>query len=260
MKSISIKRICLVSVSAFSLTLTPALQAQTTTTTPTNPTGSEADTKTPQDSAAQMRNASTDISATAASAPDTTSSRNTTNTLDMNPSLAPTDSANNSGTKTPSTANSEDRSRSSAEGSSSTAFSDQHFLVKAAEGGMTEVQLGQIAQQKGASDDVKQFGAHMVMDHSKANDELKSLAQQKGVNVPTKLDTHHQAMVDRLNKLSGPAFDHAYVKAMVEDHQKDVAEFQRASTSAQDPDVKAFAAKTLTVIQSHLTDVQSKLK
>jgi putative membrane protein len=97
----------------------------------------------------------------------------------------------------------------------------------------------------------------MVMDHSRANDELKSLAQQKGVTVPSTLDHKHQAMVDHFRTLSGPAFDRAYVHNMVKDHQEDAAEFQKASTSAQDPDVKAFAGKTLNVIKSHLSDVQS---
>ena len=122
---------------------------------------------------------------------------------------------------------------------------------------MTEVELGKLAQQKASSADVKQFGSHMVMDHSKANDELKAVAAKQGITVPEQLDAKHQAVVDRFSHLSGSAFDHAYVHAMVRDHEKDAAEFRQASTGAQDPDVKTFAGNTLTVIESHLSDIKS---
>ncbi len=234
----------------------PALHSQTTSSSPANPTGSEANSKTTDDSTAQQRAGSTGTTASAASAPDKTNSKETTNALDKNPSTANTDSANNSATKEPTTATTEDRT-SKSDKSEAGAFSDKHFLVKAAEGGMTEVELGQIAQKNGSSPEVKEFGARMVTDHSKADGELKSLAQQKGVTIPTKLDAKHQAMVDHLTKLKGEDFDRAYVKDMTEDHQKDVAEFQKASTSAKDPDVQAFATKTLTVVKEHLVDVQN---
>ena len=210
-----------------------------------------------------MRDASTSTATTPASAPDKTSSKDTTDSLDKNPSTQSSDSANNSATKNPTTATTEDRNNRMAKNESTGAFSDKHFLVKAAQGGMTEVQLGQLAQQKADSADVKQFGSRMIEDHSKADADLKSLAQQKGITVPDKLDSRNQATVDRLSKLSGKDFDKAYINDMVEDHQKDVTEFQKASSSAQDPDVQAFASKTLPVIQSHLADIQniqSKLK
>jgi putative membrane protein len=198
---------------------------------------------------------------------DKTSSRNTTNTLDMNPSLAPTDSANKSATKEPNdTPNSEatqQRSEASSnkdtssEAASNKVVSDKDFILNAAQGGMTEVELGKVAQEKAASPDVKQFGSRMVTDHSKANDELKTVAQKEGVPIPQNLDAKHQAMVSRLSRLSGPAFDKAYVHAMVRDHEKDAAEFRQASTSAQDPDVKTYAGNTLKVIESHLSDIKS---
>lgn len=255
----------LAGMAALNLAFIPTLHSQTTTSSPLNPTGSEANSKSTDDSAAQQRAGSTGTAATPASAPDTTSSKDTTNALDKNPSTAPSDSANNSATKEPTTATTEDRTPQGNKGDKSETgtFSDKHFMVKAAQGGMTEVELGQIAQKNGSSADVKQFGARMVADHSKANTELKGLAQQKGVTVPTKLDASHQAMVDHFNKLKGPDFDRAYVKDMAEDHQKDVAEFQQASTSAKDPDVQAFATKTLAVVKGHLADVQnlqSKIK
>jgi len=245
----------LLSAAALSMALLPTAMAQNAPVTPINPNGSAADSKSAQSSEAQQHDATASTATTPASAPDTTSSKDATNSLDSNPSSAATDSADKSATKDPTLANKNDRT--SNETASSGRFSDRHFLVKAAQGGMTEVELGQIAQQKASSPDVKQFGAHMVADHSKANDELKGIAQQKGVSIPTKLDARHQATVDRLNKLSGTDFDRAYVNDMVKDHQMDVAEFQKASDSAQDPDVKAFATKTLTVVKSHLADVQS---
>ncbi len=97
----------------------------------------------------------------------------------------------------------------------------------------------------------------MVADHSKADTDLKAVAEKKGVTVPQNLDAKHQAMVTRFQHLSGSAFDRAYVKAMVRDHEKDASEFREASTSAQDPAVKAFAGDTLKVIESHLSDIRS---
>lgn len=135
--------------------------------------------------------------------------------------------------------------------------SDQQFILTAAQGGMAEVELGKLASQKASSSQVKAFGERMVNDHSKADDQLKGIAQQKGVQLPERLDSHHQAMVDRLSKLNGPAFDKAYVKMMVHDHEKDVSEFKHESEAAQDPQVKTFAGDTLKTIQSHLDEARS---
>lgn len=135
---------------------------------------------------------------------------------------------------------------------SSLAAADRHFVTKAAEGGLMEVELGNLAQQKASNDAVKQFGQRMVTDHSKANDELKSLAQQKGVTLPTEMDAKGKAMKARLEKLSGEAFDKAYMKDMVTDHTKDVSEFEKASNTAKDNDVKTWAGKTLPTLQDHL--------
>jgi putative membrane protein len=133
----------------------------------------------------------------------------------------------------------------------SLAAADKTFMMKAAAGGMAEVELGRLATEKASSADVKQFGQRMVDDHSKANDELKALASQKSVTLPTDLDAKHKATKDRLSKLSGDAFDKAYMADMVADHNEDVAEFARVSKSAKDADVKAFAAKTLPTLQEH---------
>jgi putative membrane protein len=140
---------------------------------------------------------------------------------------------------------------------------DKSFAMKAAQGGMTEVQLGQLAADKGTSQDVKDFGAKMVTDHGKANDDLKSIASSKGITLPDKLDAKHQAMVDKMNGLSGAAFDKAYVDAMVAAHKKDDALFTKEASSGQDADIKAFAAKTDEMVKMHLSmiqGIQSKLK
>jgi putative membrane protein len=140
---------------------------------------------------------------------------------------------------------------------------DKTFVMKAAQGGMTEVQLGQLASDKGTSADVKSFGAHMVTDHGKANAELKTIATSKGIELSDKLDAKHQAMVDKLNALSGSAFDKAYVDAMVAAHKKDDALFSKEASSGQDAELKAFAAKTDETVKMHLKmieDIQSKMK
>src|SRR5579862_4642588 len=117
---------------------------------------------------------------------------------------------------------------------------DSVFVRKAAEGGMAEVKLGQLAKDKAANQSVKSFGDRMVKDHSKANDELKGLASKKGVTLRDSMNAKDKALYDRLSRLSGDAFDRAYMRAMVEDHQDDVSEFRRESQSAQDPDVRQF--------------------
>ena len=134
---------------------------------------------------------------------------------------------------------------------------DKTFAEKAAIGGMAEVQLGNLAQQKAASDQVKQFGARMVTDHSKANDELKQIASTKGMQLPAAPDDKHKKDVDRLQKMSGAAFDKAYMSHMLDDHKHDVAEFKKQAGSGKDADLKAFASKTLPTLQEHLQLAQS---
>ncbi len=117
---------------------------------------------------------------------------------------------------------------------------------------MAEVELGKLAQEKGGSDQVKQFGKRMVDDHSKANDQLKSVAAAKGVQLPTEPDRGERREMDRLSKKSGADFDKDYMSHMVSDHKKDVSEFQHESKGAKDADVKNFAASTLPVLEQHL--------
>jgi putative membrane protein len=128
---------------------------------------------------------------------------------------------------------------------------EEKFLKDAAEGNLAEVKLSELAGQHGASDGVKQFGKRMATDHQKAYDELKQLASQKGVAVPTALDRSHQALYDRLSKLNGADFDRAYMKEMVKDHDKDVKAFQKEANSGKDADLKAWASKTLPTLKEH---------
>jgi putative membrane protein len=136
---------------------------------------------------------------------------------------------------------------------------DTSFATKAAQGGMAEVQLGELAGQRAAKESVKQFAQQMVNDHSKANDEFKALATNKGIDLPSGIDTKSQQLHTRLSALNGDAFDRAYMQAMVADHREDVAEFQKEANHGTDPELKAFAAKTLPTLQQHLRMAQEAL-
>ena len=129
---------------------------------------------------------------------------------------------------------------------------DRAFAEKAAAGGAAEVEGGKVAEQRAANDKVKQFGARMVQDHGKANDELKQIASGKGLQLPSAPDAHDQQEMARMQKLSGAEFDRAYMDHMVKDHKKDIAEFRKQASSGKDPEIKAFAAKTLPTLQEHL--------
>lgn len=138
----------------------------------------------------------------------------------------------------------------------STAFAatakDKEFVEKAAKGGMMEVQLGQYAEDNAKSEDVKEFAGRMVKDHGKANDELKKLAEQKGMKLPDSMGSKHQGTMDKLKKSSGAEFDKAYMKEMVKDHTKDVSEFRKASKELSDKDLREWAKSTLPVLEEHL--------
>ncbi|HEU5295149.1 MAG TPA: DUF4142 domain-containing protein [Burkholderiaceae bacterium] len=134
---------------------------------------------------------------------------------------------------------------------------DRKFLVDAAMGGMAQVESGRLAQQKAASNLVKQFGGRMMTDHGQANDELQQIAESKGVTLPTEPDPSTRKELDKLANLSGAAFDREYMARMLADHRKDVAEFKKASESAKDGEIKAFASKTLPTLEDHLKQAQS---
>lgn len=126
------------------------------------------------------------------------------------------------------------------------------FVQKAASGGMMEVQLGQVAQQNAKSQRVKDFGSMMNTDHTDANNQLKSLATSKNIQVPSAMNAKDQKHVDEMSKMKGAEFDKMYMNMMVNDHKEDIAEFKKASTDLKDSDIKGFAGKTLPVLQKHL--------
>jgi putative membrane protein len=133
--------------------------------------------------------------------------------------------------------------------------SDRNFIVKAAEGGKEEVELGRLAQGKVSNEAVKQFAQRMVEDHGSANKELMELAANKGVKLDDKAPKKNP-MMDRLSKLQGAQFDREYVKEMVKDHKKDVAEFRRMHSGAVDPNLKAWIDKTLPTLEDHLKTIE----
>jgi putative membrane protein len=137
-----------------------------------------------------------------------------------------------------------------------TQLQDKVFLQKASEGGMAEVQLGQLAAQKGNSAEVKQFGQKMVEDHTRLNEQMKPIADTLGVNAPKHLSKADQAEYDKLSGLSGDAFDQEYITDMVKDHRKDLHEFRREETATSNPDLKQAVSQAEQVISQHLSMIQ----
>jgi putative membrane protein len=129
---------------------------------------------------------------------------------------------------------------------------DKAFARDAAMGGIEEVELGKIAVRNGHSDQVKQFGQRMIDDHRKANDQLKSIAEKDNIALPSALDAQKQAKVDRFKRMTGVAFDRAYMRDMLKDHEMDVAAFRKEADSGMNPNLKDFAGSTLPTLQDHL--------
>jgi len=135
--------------------------------------------------------------------------------------------------------------------------SDRQFVKAAAEGGMAEVELGKLAEENGGTSEVKDFGKRMVTDHTKINDQLKELAGKEDVTLPQQLNAKDKRTKESLSKLSGTAFDKAYMKDMVKDHTADVSEFRKESTAAHSTAVKDFASDALPTLESHLKEAKS---
>jgi putative membrane protein len=137
---------------------------------------------------------------------------------------------------------------------------DQDFILAAAQGGMTEVKLGELAATNGMRVDVKEFGQMMVKDHTAINDDLKALATQKGVTLPDSLDAKHQAMVDKMTALTGAKFDDAYIAGMIKAHTKDAKAFKAESAATKDADIKIFLDKSMPVVEAHLQHITAMKK
>lgn len=135
-----------------------------------------------------------------------------------------------------------------------TALSDQDkdFSTKAAQGGLLEVMLGELAATNASNTAVKSLGAMMVKDHSKANDELKNWAATVGYTLPNKLDAEKQKIYDDLKNKKGQEFDRSYTDLMVKDHKEDIADFKKEATSGSEPSLKEFASKTISTLEHHL--------
>jgi putative membrane protein len=158
--------------------------------------------------------------------------------------LASTATAQNSNSNTTGNGNSNMASVSS---------SDRKFAMTAAMGGMAEVETARLALTKASSDAVKQYAQKMIDDHTAANAELMGIASSKGITLPSAPDAKHRAMMAKMERLSGEAFDREYVMmAGHKDHQKMEKLFRDESMRGRDADLKAFAAKTLPVVQQHL--------
>lgn len=137
------------------------------------------------------------------------------------------------------------------------------FLVKAADGGMAEVECGQLAQSKATNAKVKSFASMMVNDHTGANAQVKSLAGARNITLPTSVSDEHKKAKDELSKKSGADFDKAYMDQMVDDHQKTINLFEKASGDVNDAEVKTFADNTLPKLRMHLDSakaIRSSLK
>lgn len=132
---------------------------------------------------------------------------------------------------------------------------DQQFMTKAAQGGLMEIEVARIAQQKATSNEIKEFARKLEQDHSKANDQLKQIASQKNVELPTDMGKHKE-QVDKLNGKSGDQFDKAFMKMQVKHHKDDIGTFEKETNLGMDSDVKSFASSTLPTLQAHLKQAQ----
>ena len=155
---------------------------------------------------------------------------------------------------TDSTSTTKDSTTATTTTSSSTPVdsSDVKFANKAAIGGMAEVALGKLAQQKSKNSQIQNFGMMMVTDHGKANDTLTAIAKKKSIMLPDSVDAEHKQKMDDLSKMSGKDFDKAYVEAMIDGHKKTLKLMQDEASNGKDADLKAFAAKTAPTVQMHL--------
>src|SRR6266550_1569589 len=163
-----------------------------------------------------------------------------------------TDTISTSGTETTGTT-STTSTGSSGGTTSSFNTADKEFFIAAAQANLAEINLGQMARDKATGTAVKTFAERMISDHGQANEELKQLALTKGVALPAVVDKDHAKSSDGLSKKVGRDFDKSYMEQMIRDHEAAVAKFQAASENASDPDLKAWAARTLPTLQNHLT-------
>lgn len=132
------------------------------------------------------------------------------------------------------------------------AANDQSFATKAAQGGMAEVQTGQLVQSEPGSQPAKQFAQTLVQDHTKANQELQQIAQQENMQLPTQPSEAQRMQMRKLQGLSGPALDHQFAQDEITDHKKTITLFEQEAKSGTNSALRAYAEKTLPVLRKHL--------
>ncbi|HEX3628031.1 MAG TPA: DUF4142 domain-containing protein [Verrucomicrobiae bacterium] len=128
---------------------------------------------------------------------------------------------------------------------------DDKFVQDAVAGGKTEVQLGQMAQQKAASPAVREFGAQMARDHAGLNVQLQRVLTEQGITEPGGKEKSTRS-TGAMEGHSGQDFDHAYMQNMISDHKKDLAEFKKEAAEGKDPEIRAWAAQTVPTLEQHL--------
>jgi putative membrane protein len=157
-----------------------------------------------------------------------------------------------------------DKATSSKNGNTTKSNSkDGSFVKDATIAGLYEVEAGRIGTQKASNSEVKSFAQKMVDDHSKANSQLKSIVDKKGISAPTAIDKKHQGELDKLNKVSADKFDKSFMDTMVKDHKKVVSMFDKEAKSGKDAELKAFASETVSVLREHermAKDLDSRVK
>jgi putative membrane protein len=134
---------------------------------------------------------------------------------------------------------------------------DAEFAVDAADGGMLEVQLANVAMRNAASSEVKEFAQMILNDHSKANDELKSIAEKKNIVLPIALSDKSQEKLEDMSEKTGAEFDKAYCNYMVKEHKEDINEFEKQAEKGNDPELKSWAAEKLQTLERHLSVAES---
>ncbi len=137
------------------------------------------------------------------------------------------------------------------------AAADRRFVEQAAAGDAAEIALGRLASRQASRDDVKQLAQQMVDDHAKTRAELGQLAAARGLATPDSPTPAQQKTAVRLGRLSGDGFDRSYLNQMVLDHKQTVGLFRREARSGRDPELKAFATRTLPALEGHLQMVRS---
>jgi putative membrane protein len=145
---------------------------------------------------------------------------------------------------------------STAQNGPDASMGDKHFVSEALKGGQAEVQMGQLAEQKGNSSDVKSFGRRMIKDHTKMGDQMKRVASEEGITPPTSPTIMQQAEIKKLKGLSGDDFDQEYIKTMVKDHESDLNDFKKEAQGGTSAKVKDAASEGATVISEHLTMIR----